>query len=116
MVDGSVPLLDERRVDTMIRGVADVKAEAIGTLRVLNMEFTGVLKVPGLGINLISEGVLHSHGCDIVSSAQEGWRRVIFKGRIIIEAKYEGGAFCVEAKKGAANACCSVCVGWGKQG
>ena len=93
MVDGSVPLLDERRAETMVRGVADVHAHAIGTLRAGGLEFTEVLKVQGLGINLISEGVLHSHGCDVVSSAKGGWKRVIYQGRVIIEATYEGELF-----------------------
>ena len=93
MVDGSVPLLDERRAETMVRGVADVHAHAIGTLRAGGLEFTEVLKVQGLGINLISEGVLHSHGCDVVSSAKGGWKRVIYQGKVIIEATYEGGLF-----------------------
>jgi hypothetical protein len=57
------------------------------------MKFEGVLKVPGLGVNLISEGALHSKGCDIISNAKEGWRKVVFQGKVIINTTYEQGLF-----------------------
>ena len=93
MVDDSISLVDERGVNTEIRGVGEGRAVAVGTLCAGGIEFTGTLKVPGLGVNLISEGVLHGFGCDIVSSAKEGWRRVFYEGEILIEAKFEKGLF-----------------------
>ena len=57
------------------------------------LQFNNTLRVPGLGVNLISEGVLHKFGCDVVSNAEFGWRKVIYQNRIIIEAEYEDGLF-----------------------
>jgi hypothetical protein len=65
-VDGTVPLKDEQRIDLAARGVGERRASHVGTLCAGGIEFTGALRVPGLGVNLISEGVLHSFGCDIV--------------------------------------------------
>jgi hypothetical protein len=93
MVDGSVKLHEEESISTSIRGVADVQATAVGILKVGGLQFSRTLKVPGLGVNLISEGVLHQHGCDIVSCASGGWRRVYLAGKVIIEAHYEQGLF-----------------------
>ena len=93
MVDDSVVLHDEVEELTDIKGVADVTATGKGTLIVGGLELRDVLKVPNLGVNLISEGVLHGKGCDIVSNAEEGSRKVYFKGKVIIEATYEQGLF-----------------------
>ena len=64
-----------------------------GTVIAGRMEFKGALKIQGLGVNLISEGVLHSKGCDIISNAKEGWRRVVLDGKVLIEAQLEQGLF-----------------------
>ena len=93
MVDGSVILEEEVAVNTEIKGVANVMATAKGVLKVGGMIFKDVLKVPGLGVNLISEGALHAKGCDIVSCAREGWRRVFLREKLVIEANYEKGLF-----------------------
>jgi hypothetical protein len=93
MVDEVVFLQEEQQVDIDVKGVAAAKATAMGKLIVDGIRFEGVLKVPGLGVNLISEGVLHSKGCDIISNAKEGWRKVMFQGRVLITASYEKGLF-----------------------
>ena len=92
-VDEAVNLLDEEQVDIEIKGVAVARAVARGTLVAGGIEFKNVLKVKGLGVNLISEGVLHGKGCDVISNAAEGWRRVVFKGKVLIQADYEQGLF-----------------------
>jgi hypothetical protein len=91
MVEDWVELQDERVVQMQVKGVGNMMATAKGSLCVGGMKLQPALRVPGLGINLISEGLLQQQGFEVVS--RDNWRRVLYKGEVVIEAFLEHGLF-----------------------
>ena len=91
MVEEWVNLREEKKVNLRVKGVGNMTATGEGILEIGSLELAPVLRVPGLGVNLISEGVLQKRGCEIIS--RDEWRKVIYKGRVIIQAKLERGLF-----------------------
>jgi hypothetical protein len=91
MVESWVQLREEHPVDMVVKGLGDMKATSKGILCVQGIVLGAALKVPGLGTNLISEGVLQSKGCEIVS--KDNWRKVWCKGKLLISAIFEKGLF-----------------------
>jgi len=91
VVDKWVKLDNERPVNVLVKGIGNIKATSKGTLYIQGIMMGTALRVPGLGANLISEGVLQTNGCEITSKA--GWRKVLYNGRTIISASLENGLF-----------------------
>jgi hypothetical protein len=79
MVEDWVELQDERVVQMQVKGVGNMMATAKGSLCVGGMKLQPALRVPGLGINLISEGLLQQQGFEVVS--RDNWRRFCTKVR-----------------------------------
>jgi len=91
MVDNWIQLQNEKPIDIIVKGLGNMKATSRGVLTVQGMVMGTALRVPGLGANLISEGVLQSNGCEIISKGK--WRKVIYKRKVIISALLENGLF-----------------------
>ena len=89
MVDGQVPLERERSCHVVVKGLGDTVARAIGDLRMGGMLFQEVLKIDGLGVNLISLGRMHRLGCTVFSTGVE--MKVFHGKKILIMAKLEEG-------------------------
>jgi hypothetical protein len=91
MVESWVQLKNEQPVDLVVKGLGNMKATCKGMLCVQGITLGAALKVPGLGTNLISEGVLQSNGCEVVS--KQNWRKVWCGGKLLISANFEKGLF-----------------------
>jgi hypothetical protein len=91
MVESWVQLKNEQPVDMMVKGLGDMKATSRGILCVQGITLGAALKVPGLGTNLISEGVLQSNGCEVIS--KQNWRKIWCGGKLLISANFEKGLF-----------------------
>jgi hypothetical protein len=89
MVESWVQLKNEQSVDMMVKGLGDMKATSRGILCVQGITLGAALKVPGLGTNLISEGVLQSNGCEVIS--KQNWRKIWCGGKLLISANFEKG-------------------------
>jgi hypothetical protein len=55
LVDDWVVLKDEQPYASEVKGVGNLPVVARGKMRVGGLEFSPVLRVPGLGVNLLSE-------------------------------------------------------------
>jgi hypothetical protein len=84
-------LKNEQETMITVQGLGNMTATAKGNLIVENLQLGTALRVPELGINLISEGQLQTQGCEIVSKGK--WRKVYLKGKLLIEATLEKGLF-----------------------
>jgi hypothetical protein len=91
MVDEWVQLKGESNISLTVKGLGDMNATGKGVLCVDGLELGPTLRVPGLGINLISEGSLQKQGCEIIS--KKDWRKVYYQGALIIEAVFKEGLF-----------------------
>jgi hypothetical protein len=75
-----VVLNNERETVMNVKGLGNMTATAKGELVVQGLQLGTALRVPGLGINLISEGELQTQGCEIISKRE--LEKVIFSGSI----------------------------------
>jgi hypothetical protein len=91
MVDEFIYLESERPVDVMVKGLGEMKAVGKGMLIIQGVALGEALRVPGLGVNLISEGVMQQRGCSVVS--QNDWRKIYDGSCILIQAKLMRGLF-----------------------
>ena len=91
MVDTWVMLNNERETVMNVKGLGNMTATAKGELVVQGLQLGTALRVPGLGINLMSEGELQTQGCEIISKGN--WRKIYFQEVLIIEAILENGLF-----------------------
>jgi hypothetical protein len=91
LVETWVNLENEITVSVKVKGLGSLNAIGKGILWVDGLCLGKALRVPGLGVNLISEGLLQQEGCKIISD--RNWRKIFYEGEKIIEAQLEKGLF-----------------------
>ena len=91
MVETWVHLEQEQPVDMVVNGLGKLRAVGKGNLVIQGVNLGEALRVPGLGINLISEGALQQQGCKIIS--RHNWRKIYKNGELLMEATLKKGLF-----------------------
>jgi hypothetical protein len=87
MIDQHVKLENEKPIQMVVSGVGKLNAVGRGMLIIQGVNLGEAIRVPGLGINLISEGALQTHGCTIISRGN--WRKIYKNGVYLFKPHYK---------------------------
>jgi hypothetical protein len=91
MVSEHVFLENEQEVEVVVKGLGELRWVGKGKLVIQGISLREDLRVPESKVNLLSEGVMQSRGCKIIS--QHDWRGMYDGRRLLIEARLERGLF-----------------------